>query len=82
MDAIGRRIWVLFLALLSIGIGMVILMYVGIFLEGWKAQAAIWVGIVGSLVGIAAIPVWELGNVRYRKRTLQGDLPERPSAEA
>lgn len=70
MDTLERWIRVLSIALLCIGIGLVILMYVGVFLQSWNAQAAIWLGIVGSLAGIAAVPVWELGNLRYRKRTL------------
>jgi hypothetical protein len=43
-------------------------MYSGIFQMGWQARWAIWLGISGLLIGIAAIPVWELGNRHHRQQ--------------
>ena len=63
-----RRMRVISIALLSAGIASIALMYFGIFEIGWNAQAAIWLGIIGLPVGIAAIPVWEVGNLRHRMR--------------
>lgn len=70
LDTVARWMRVIAVTLVCVGIGLVVLMYAGIFQAGWHAQWAIWLGISGLVVGIAAIPIWELGNRRHRQRDI------------